>query len=64
MLQGTVEEWRVVFYVWSAIFVFGAVFFTIFARGETQEWTREDKSDTVDQQTEKPKMTVKTKFEI
>ena len=54
MLQGTVEEWRVVFYVWAAVFVFGAVFFTIFARGETQEWTREDKSDTVDQQTEKP----------
>ena len=42
------------FYVWAAVFVFGATFFTIFARGETQEWTREDKSDTVDQQTEKP----------
>ena len=41
------------FYVWAAVFVFGAAFFTIFARGETQEWTREDKSDDDDQQTEK-----------
>jgi len=37
-LKGTAEEWQKVFYVWAAIFVFGAIFYLIFARGETQPW--------------------------
>lgn len=40
--QGTVEEWRQVFYVWAAVYIFGAVFFAVFGRGETQDWARDD----------------------
>uniref|UniRef100_A0A914C6I4 Major facilitator superfamily (MFS) profile domain-containing protein n=2 Tax=Acrobeloides nanus TaxID=290746 RepID=A0A914C6I4_9BILA len=35
---GSKEEWRLVFYVTAAILVFGAVFFSIFASGEVQQW--------------------------
>ena len=34
-----------VFYIWSAVFVFGAVFFAIFARGEVQEWAKGENQD-------------------
>lgn len=29
------------FYIWGAVFVFGAIFFAILARGETQDWALE-----------------------
>ena len=36
------EEWRIVFYVWASVYAFGAIFFAIFARGETQDWALSD----------------------
>ena len=42
MLQGTITEWRSVFYLWGGIFAFGATFFIIFAEGETQTWAKAD----------------------
>ncbi|XP_059148786.1 uncharacterized transporter slc-17.2-like [Physella acuta] len=44
----TRAEWQIVFYIAAAIYLFGAVFFIIFASGELQPWSRveqgEDKS--------------------
>lgn len=37
-LKGTREEWQTVFLLTGAILVFGAVFFSIFAKGEIQPW--------------------------
>ena len=37
-----------VFYIWSAVFIFGAVFFAIFARGEVQEWAKGENQDSTD----------------
>lgn len=34
----TVEEWRIVFYITSAIYLFGCVFYAIFASGQLQPW--------------------------
>ncbi|XP_048453235.1 sialin isoform X1 [Rhincodon typus] len=34
----TIAQWRTVFYIAAAIDVFGAVFFTIFGKGEVQSW--------------------------
>ena len=31
-----------VFYVWASIFCFGAIMFSIFARGKTQDWALEE----------------------
>ncbi|XP_067947501.1 uncharacterized protein [Watersipora subatra] len=39
--MGYAEEWRKVFYVWAAIYVAGAAFYAIFARGEIQPWAEE-----------------------
>ena len=38
--QGTQAEWRVVFYLAAAIYLFGAIFFGIFAAGEIQPWVK------------------------
>lgn len=35
--QGMAKEWQNVFYMMACVYVFGAITFTIFARGETQE---------------------------
>jgi ACS family sodium-dependent inorganic phosphate cotransporter-like MFS transporter 5 len=32
------EEWQIVFYITGAIYLFGAVFYCIFADGEVQDW--------------------------
>ncbi|KAK0055306.1 sialin-like isoform X2 [Biomphalaria pfeifferi] len=37
----TQDQWQVVFYIASAIYAFGAVFFIIFSSGEIQEWAKE-----------------------
>uniref|UniRef100_A0A2C9LVA0 Major facilitator superfamily (MFS) profile domain-containing protein n=1 Tax=Biomphalaria glabrata TaxID=6526 RepID=A0A2C9LVA0_BIOGL len=37
----TQAQWQVVFYIASAIYAFGAVFFIIFSSGEIQEWAKE-----------------------
>jgi hypothetical protein len=37
-LQGTREEWLVVFYIGAAAYAFGAVFFLIFGSGDAQPW--------------------------
>jgi len=37
-LQGTRSEWQQVFFISSGFFIFGGVFFFIFARGELQPW--------------------------
>lgn len=34
----TQEEWQVVFYISSAIYLVGAIFYGIFASGEEQSW--------------------------
>ncbi|XP_043536414.1 sialin isoform X1 [Chiloscyllium plagiosum] len=34
----TIAQWRTVFYIAAAIDIFGAVFFTIFGKGEIQSW--------------------------
>uniref|UniRef100_A0A2K5NAM1 Sialin n=1 Tax=Cercocebus atys TaxID=9531 RepID=A0A2K5NAM1_CERAT len=36
--DNTVGEWQTVFYIAAAINVFGAIFFTLFAKGEVQNW--------------------------
>lgn len=35
----TRAEWQIVFYIAAAIYLFGAVFFIIFASGELQPWS-------------------------
>ncbi|GJQ86527.1 hypothetical protein Trydic_g10427 [Trypoxylus dichotomus] len=37
----TNDEWRIVFYISSAIYLFGCVFYGIFASGELQSWAIE-----------------------
>lgn len=37
-VNGTQEEWQKVFYIWAAIFAFGAVIFIIFGKGKVQSW--------------------------
>ncbi|XP_004864008.2 sialin isoform X3 [Heterocephalus glaber] len=36
--EDTITEWQTVFYIAAAINVFGAIFFTLFAKGEVQIW--------------------------
>jgi ACS family sodium-dependent inorganic phosphate cotransporter-like MFS transporter 5 len=40
--DNTVREWQIVFCIAAAIDVFGAIFFTIFAKGEVQNWALDD----------------------
>ena len=40
MLQGTQEQWQMVFYIAASIYAFGAIFYCIFADGEVQEWVK------------------------
>ncbi|XP_063461450.1 sialin isoform X8 [Pan paniscus] len=40
--DNTVGEWQTVFYIAAAINVFGAIFFTLFAKGEVQNWALND----------------------
>ncbi|XP_067947009.1 sialin-like [Watersipora subatra] len=42
---GSTAEWQMVFYIWAAIFVIGAIFYTIFARGEVETWAEEPPAD-------------------
>ncbi|XP_012942626.1 sialin [Aplysia californica] len=42
----TRAEWQIVFYVAAAIYIFGAVFYIIFASGELQPWARVETSGT------------------
>ncbi|KAL3863143.1 hypothetical protein ACJMK2_004912 [Sinanodonta woodiana] len=46
------EEWQIVFYISSAIYVFGAAFYIIFASGTVQDWAR-DTHEADDAETEK-----------
>ena len=41
-LQNTIGEWQTVFCIAAAINVFGAIFFTLFAKGEVQNWAISD----------------------
>ncbi|CAL1526709.1 unnamed protein product [Lymnaea stagnalis] len=41
----TRSEWQIVFYIAAAIYVFGAIFYVIFASGELQSWAQEDHED-------------------
>ncbi|XP_060061373.1 sialin isoform X3 [Erinaceus europaeus] len=38
----TIGEWQTVFYIAAAINIFGAIFFTMFAKGEVQNWALSD----------------------
>lgn len=40
--ENTIREWQTVFWISAAINVFGAIFFTLFAKGEVQNWALED----------------------
>jgi len=42
-VQGTRAEWQQVFFISSGFFLFGGVFFFIFARGEIQPWAVTEK---------------------
>uniref|UniRef100_A0A1B6MM37 Major facilitator superfamily (MFS) profile domain-containing protein n=1 Tax=Graphocephala atropunctata TaxID=36148 RepID=A0A1B6MM37_9HEMI len=42
--SGTVEQWRIVLYISSSIYMFGAVFYWLFASGERQPWAMEDQT--------------------
>lgn len=35
------DEWRIVFYISSGIYLFGAVFYGIFVSAELQSWAKE-----------------------
>lgn len=43
MLQNP-AQWQIVFYIASAIYLGGAVFYGIFASGERQPWAKEAES--------------------
>ncbi|KAK9870670.1 hypothetical protein WA026_008230 [Henosepilachna vigintioctopunctata] len=49
----TREEWRIIFYVTGAVYLFGSIFYAIFADGELQPWAAE--SQTLKSKTEKSK---------
>jgi len=38
-------EWQRVFFLASGLYVFGAIFFCIFGRGNVQSWARDSESD-------------------
>ncbi|XP_065767726.1 sialin isoform X3 [Muntiacus reevesi] len=40
--ENTIGEWKTVFCIAAAINVFGAIFFTLFAKGEVQNWAVSD----------------------
>lgn len=40
--ENTIREWEMVFCIAAAINVFGAIFFTLFAKGEVQDWALSD----------------------
>ncbi|XP_057596023.1 sialin [Hippopotamus amphibius kiboko] len=40
--ENTIAEWQIVFCIAAAINVFGAIFFTLFAKGEVQKWAISD----------------------
>ena len=40
--QGSADEWRKVFYIAIAILVAGGLIFVIFAKGEVQQWAKDD----------------------
>lgn len=40
--QNTIREWQTVFWIAATINVFGAAFFTLFAKGEVQNWALDD----------------------
>ena len=42
-LQGTREEWQKVFFISCGFFLFGGLFFLIFAKGEVQPWAITEK---------------------
>ncbi|RZB41338.1 MFS 1 and/or Sugar tr domain containing protein [Asbolus verrucosus] len=39
--DGTAEQWRIVFYIASGVFLFGFIFYGLFASGELQPWATE-----------------------
>lgn len=41
--DNTIREWQTVFYIAAAINVFGAIFFSLFAKGEVQNWALDDR---------------------
>jgi hypothetical protein len=36
------EQWQIVFYIAGGFYIFGSVFYGIFASGEMQPWARDD----------------------
>ncbi|XP_060582480.1 sialin-like [Ruditapes philippinarum] len=40
--DGTQEQWKTVFYITAGIYIFGSIFFAVFASGEVQPWALED----------------------
>lgn len=42
IFQGTQAEWRIVFFICSSLYLFGGLFYLVFASGELQPWAAED----------------------
>lgn len=40
----TADEWRVIFYIASGIYLFGAIFYGVFVSGEVQPWAVESET--------------------
>lgn len=40
LFQGTQAEWQIVFYIAAAVYLFGAIFYLVFASGEVQDWVQ------------------------
>lgn len=38
--MGTQAEWQIVFYIAAAVYLFGAIFYLVFASGEVQDWVQ------------------------
>ena len=41
IFQGTREEWQKVFFICSGLSVFGFIIFTVFAKAEEQQWSKQ-----------------------
>jgi len=59
----TREQWQQVFYVAAGFYVFGAIFFAIFASGEVQPWARKEMDAALETEVELLQVNKKTDHE-
>ncbi|PSN49195.1 hypothetical protein C0J52_10915 [Blattella germanica] len=46
------EEWQKIFYIASGVYLFGAIFYGLFASGEVQSWAKEERQEETNQKKE------------